>query len=90
MLAMTMKAEREATASPDAHRALEVVRRIGSSSTGGAAMLTVAGKSSGRAHAETLMVTNYAPEVSCYRSARATLTGDSAMAQAETSGSFMN
>jgi hypothetical protein len=61
-------------------------------------MLTVAGKSSGRAHAETLMVTNYALEDSCCSITRAvdalrdreTFTReDTAMAKAETFGSFI-
>jgi hypothetical protein len=61
-------------------------------------MLTIAGKSSGRAHAETLMVTNYAPEVSCCSVTRAVdalrdrgtfRREDTAMAKAETFGSFI-
>jgi hypothetical protein len=61
-------------------------------------MLIVAGKSSGRAHVKTLMVTDYAPEVSCCSVTRAVdalrdrgtfRREDTAMAKAETFGSFI-
>jgi hypothetical protein len=60
-------------------------------------MLTVAGKSSGRVHAETLMVTNYAQEISCcitravnaLRDRGTFRREDTAMAKAETFGSFI-